>query len=252
VLTIEHITVRFGGLCAVNDVGFTIEERSITAVIGPNGAGKSTLFNVITGVVRPVTGVVRLEGRVISGRPSHELARLGIGRTFQTPEVCREMTVLENVLVGGHAHIKGGLAAQLVSLPWTAQSERRVHTWAREELQRMKLWALRDRLASSLPLGKVRLLELARALVTQPRLLLLDEPASGLNSQEATELARLIQEIRERGITILLIEHNVKFVMDLADQIAVLDDGQLISFGSPGVVRTDRAVIDAYLGRQRS
>ncbi|MGO8868341.1 MAG: ABC transporter ATP-binding protein [Alphaproteobacteria bacterium] len=251
-LEIDGVSVRFDGLWAVKDVCFAIEEGIIMAVIGPNGAGKTTLFNVISGFIAPTEGMVRLEGRDISGRAPEEGARWGIARTFQTPEVCRDMSVFDNALVGAHRHIRGGLAAQLLALPRTMASERTIRATAREELERTNLWALRERLASALPLGKVRLLEIARALMVAPRMMLLDEPASGLNSEEAKELAVLIREMQQRGITVLLIEHNVQFVMDLADLVAVLHNGELLSIGTPEAVRADPMVVEAYLGRQRA
>ena len=244
--------MRFGGLWAVKDVAFTVHQDSITAVIGPNGAGKTTLFNVISGFQQPTEGEVRLEGRVISGRPAEESARMRIARTFQTPEICRDMTVMDNALVGAHLQIRGGLLAQLFSLPASAKSERAARLEAREALERTNLWPVRDMLAAALPLGKVRLLEIARALMVRPRIVLLDESASGLNSQERLELAALIREMRAQGITVLLIEHNVQFVMDLADTVVVLDNGKLLKLGTPTEVRTNPLVITAYLGRQKA
>jgi len=251
-LEIASASVRFGGLWAVKDVSFDVDKGSITAVIGPNGAGKTTLFNVISGFLPPTEGQVRLKGRVISGRPTEDSARIGIARTFQTPEICRDMTVLDNVLVGAHLHIRGGLVAQLFSLPRSAGSERVARSAAREALERTNLWAARDMPAAALPLGKVRLLEIARALMTRPRIVLLDESASGLNSQERMELASLIRQMRQQEITVLLIEHNVQFVMDLADRVVVLNNGKLLSIGAPAEVRANPTVITAYLGRQQA
>jgi branched-chain amino acid transport system ATP-binding protein len=251
-LDVAAVSMRFGGLWAVKDVSFGVGQGDIAAVIGPNGAGKTTLFNVISGFLSPTQGAVRLEGRVISGRPAEESARMGIARTFQTPEVCRDMTVLENVLVGAHLHIRGGPIAQLASFPASVRSEQAARAEAQEALQRTNLWPDRALLAGALPLGKVRLLEIARALMVRPSVVLLDESASGLNAHERSELTVLIRQLRVQGITVLLIEHNVQFVLDLADRVVVLDNGRLLSLGAPAEVRNDPAVISAYLGRQRA
>jgi branched-chain amino acid transport system ATP-binding protein len=250
-LVIDNVGVRFGGLWANKSISFDVEERSIAAVIGPNGAGKSTLFNVITGFQKPTEGEVRLDSERLSGQAPEVVARKGIARTFQIPEICHELTVQDNVLVGAHRHIHGGLLGQVLGVGRAASSDRDARESARRELASVGLWELRDAPAAVLPLGKVRLLEIARALASKPKLLLLDEAASGLNSQEALDLARLVRNLPQRGVTVILIEHNVGFVMDLAQQIAVLDYGQLISIGTPDAVRRDERVIAAYLGKRK-
>ncbi len=250
-LSIDNVGVRFGGLWANKGISLNVRTGSITAVIGPNGAGKSTLFNVVTGFVRPTEGEVRLGGVRISGLRPERIARLGIGRTFQIPEICHDLTVLENVLVGAHRHIKGGLFGQLLGWKSSLDSDAEVRSLAQQELT---LAGLADQLhapAKILPLGKVRLLEIARALASRPRLLLLDEAASGLNALEVDQLADLILTLPARGITVLLIEHNVGFVMRLAESIAVLDHGQLLGVGAPDAIRSDERVISAYLGSRR-
>jgi branched-chain amino acid transport system ATP-binding protein len=250
-LAIEGVGVRFGGLWANRDISFGVRPGSITAVIGPNGAGKSTLFNVVTGFLKPTEGQVRLDGELISGRAPENAARLGIGRTFQIPEICHDLTVLENVLVGAHRHIKGGLFAQVLGFGQARDSERLARERAAEELERVGLAGQGHLPAGGLPLGKVRLLEIARALASNPRLLLLDETASGLNAREVAGLSELIRSLPARGMTVLLIEHNVRFVMELAESVAVLDHGQLLAVGPPDVVRADERVLTAYLGKRR-
>lgn len=249
-LDVANVGVRFGGLWANRDISFSIPKGSISAVIGPNGAGKTTLFNVISGFQVPTQGEVRLDGEVISGLPAEKVASRGIGRTFQIPEISHDLTVLENVLVGAHRHIGGGLLGQVLGLGIAATTEREARRRAEEELVRAGLADQIRQLAKGLPLGKVRLLEIVRALSSRPNLLLLDESASGLNSREVEGLADLIRKLPERGITVVLIEHNVRFVMKLAERIAVLDHGQLLSVGTPEEIRNDERVITAYLGRR--
>ncbi|HEY4192147.1 MAG TPA: ABC transporter ATP-binding protein [Mesorhizobium sp.] len=250
-LSVDKVGVRFGGLWANRDVTFGVREGSISAVIGPNGAGKTTLFNVISGFRAPSQGEVRLDGEKVSGLPAERIARRGIGRTFQIPEICHDLSVIENVLVGAYQHIKGGLLGQLTGLGGAIASEREARRRAEEELERTGLADLRDQSAKVLPLGKVRLLEIARALASRPSLLLLDEAASGLNAREVGNLAELVRQLPGRGVTVLLIEHNVRFVMQLAETIAVLDHGQLLSVGTPEAIRNDERVITAYLGRRQ-
>jgi len=249
---IDDVGVRFGGLWANKNVSFSFEGPSITAVIGPNGAGKSTLFNVMTGFIKPTTGEVRLRGRRISGLAPERVAGEGIGRTFQIPEICHEMSVRDNVLVGAHRHIGGNLFAQLLNIGASARREHEAQDRAEAILKDTRLWELREQPAGILPLGRVRLLEIARALASEPELLLLDEAASGLNSQETADLADFIRTLPARGISVLLIEHNVHFVMELAKTVAVLDHGQLIAVGPPEDVRKNEAVISAYLGKRKT
>ena len=249
-LEIDNVGVRFGGLWANRDISFSIPQGSISAVIGPNGAGKTTLFNVISGFQVPTQGEVRLNGDVISGLPAEKIAAKGIGRTFQLPEICHDLTVLENVLVGAYRHISGGLLGQVIGLGSAAATEREARRRAEEDLVKAGLGDQLDLPAKTLPLGKVRLLEITRALASRPSLLLLDESASGLNAREVEGLAELIRKLPARGITVVLIEHNVRFVMQMAEKIAVLDHGQLLSVGTPEQIRGDERVITAYLGRR--
>jgi branched-chain amino acid transport system ATP-binding protein len=247
-LLISNVGVRFDGLWANKNISFAVDSGSITAVIGPNGAGKSTLFNVISGFIRPSEGHVKLGGTTISGMAADCIARQGIARTFQIPEVCGDLTLFENVLVGAHRHIRGGLFGQIFGIKAARISSRVAGEQVSELLATANLWSIRDQLAQTLPLGKVRLLEICRALASRPSILLLDEAASGLNSQEAQELARFLQTLPRQGITVVLIEHNIRFVMDLAQKIAVLNFGKLISLGTPEEVRNSEAVVSAYLG----
>ncbi|NRP72172.1 Lipopolysaccharide export system ATP-binding protein LptB [Ensifer psoraleae] len=251
-IEIDDIGVRFGGLWANRNVSFSFEGPSITAVIGPNGAGKSTLFNVMTGFIKPATGEIRLRGERISGQAPEKVAARRIGRTFQIPEICHEMSVRDNVLVGAHRHIRGNLFSQVLNIGASGAAEREAGDRVDVILKDTRLYDLRDRPAGTLPLGRVRLLEIARALASEPELLLLDEAASGLNSQESAELAAFIRTLPSRGISVLLIEHNVGFVMELASTVAVLDHGQLIAVGTPEEVRNNEAVITAYLGKRKS
>jgi branched-chain amino acid transport system ATP-binding protein len=249
-LAIEDVGVRFGGLWANRDVSFGVREGSVSALIGPNGAGKTTLFNVISGFQAPTQGRVSLDGEVVSGLPAEKVAARGIGRTFQLPEICHDLTLLENVMVGAYRHIRGGIFGQMLGLGPAAKTEKEARESAQAELERAGLAGQRNQSAKALPLGQVRLLEIARALASRPSLLLLDESASGLNAREVESLAQLIRQLPARGVTVLLIEHNVRFVMQLAEQIAVLDHGQLLSVGTPAEIRNDERVITAYLGRR--
>jgi len=249
---IDDIGMRFGGLWANRNISFSFEGPSITAVIGPNGAGKSTLFNVMTGFIKPTAGEVRLGGERISGLTPEKIAGRGIGRTFQIPEICHEMSVRDNVIVGAHRHIRGNLFTQIFGLGASGASEREAGERVDAILRDTRLQDFRDAPAGTLPLGRVRLMEIARALASQPRLLLLDEAASGLNSRESADLAAFIRTLPGRGISVLLIEHNVSFVMELASTVAVLDHGRLIAVGPPEAVRNNDAVITAYLGKRKS
>lgn len=251
-VVIDKVGVRFGGLWANKDISFKVRKNSITAVIGPNGAGKSTLFNVITGFMVPTEGKVELDGEVISGQPPEQVARQGVARTFQIPEICHDLSVFDNVLVGSHRHITGNILSQVLGIGTSAATEKAAREYVQQLLVDTGLWDLRDAPAQILPLGKVRLLEIARALASKPRLVLLDEAASGLNSQEAAKLADFVRKLPSRGVTVILIEHNVGFVMDLADEVAVLDHGKLIGMGPPESVRQNEAIITAYLGRRKN
>jgi branched-chain amino acid transport system ATP-binding protein len=247
-LSLNGITRRFGGLIAVDGVDLAVANGGVTAVIGPNGAGKTTLFNIISGFQTPNAGRIVFDGTDITGHPPEVIAAAGVVRTFQLVQLFQNLSVLENVKVGSHLHTTGGLCSALLRLPRTRAAERAVEARARELLAFVGLDAAADEEANALAYGQQRLLEIARSLAAGPRLLLLDEPAAGLSVEETRRLAAAIRTIAERGTTVLLIEHDMKLVMDTADTVAVLDFGRKIAEGPPEAVREDAAVIAAYLG----
>jgi branched-chain amino acid transport system ATP-binding protein len=247
-LSLDGITRRFGGLIAVDGGDLAVAKGGVTAVIGPNGAGKTTLFNIISGFQTPNAGRIVFDGTDITGHPPEAIAAAGLVRTFQLAQLFQSLTVLENVKVGAHLHTRGGLWSALLRLPRTRAAERAVEARARELLAFIGLDAAADEEANALAYGQQRLLEIARALAAGPRLLLLDEPAAGLSVEETRRLAAAIRTIAERGTTVLLIEHDMKLVMNTADTVAVLDFGRKIAEGPPAAVREDAAVIAAYLG----
>jgi len=247
-LALSNVTKRFGGLVAVDNVTVSVPESGVTAVIGPNGAGKTTLFNVISGFAAPDRGRVVFGGVDITGLPPERIAAQGLARTFQLVQLFGALSAFENIKAGCHLHTRGGLMAALLRLPHTRHREREVEEEARRLLAFVGLSGNADIPAANLPYGRQRLLEIARALATRPKLLLLDEPAAGLNSAETTRLSDTIRKIAGGGAKVLLIEHDMKLVMSTADHIVVLDFGRKIAEGAPDEVRRDPAVVAAYLG----
>jgi branched-chain amino acid transport system ATP-binding protein len=247
-LSVEAVHRSFGGLHAVNDVTFRVETGCIKALIGPNGAGKTTLFNLISGALSVDSGKVLFNGAPIQARKPHQIAALGISRTFQNIKLFPGMTVLENVMLGCHVRSRAGFLAGLCSAPWTWIEERRVRERAMAALETLCLAKHAHADACSLAFGQQRLVELARALAAEPTLLLLDEPAAGLNMHETDEMARLIREIRDRKTTVLLVEHDMSLVMAISDEIVVLNSGLKIAEGSPSAIQSNEEVIRVYLG----
>lgn len=249
VLEVTHATMRFGGLVAVNDLNMHIDSQEIVALIGPNGAGKTTAFNMITGVYAPTEGSVILQGRSITRMRPDRIASAGIARTFQNIRLFKALTVLDNVLIAQHVRLTASWLGAVLRSPRYHKEEARAYERAKELLTYMGLWEVRDEISSSLPYGMQRKLEIARALATQPTLLLLDEPAAGMNPAESAELTELIRGIRDRyHLTVLLIEHHMDVVMDISDRIYVLNYGGLIAEGTPAEIQQNDDVIRAYLG----
>jgi branched-chain amino acid transport system ATP-binding protein len=247
-LSVEGLCKRFGGLHAVKDVSFGVENNAIKGVIGPNGAGKTTLFNLISGMLRHDAGTVKLDGKEIQGLAPHARARAGIARTFQNIKLFGTMPVLENVMVGRHVRGTAGIMAGMLNGPWTWREEKAIRKRALELLDFLGIADLAHRAAAHLAFGQQRAVELARALALDPLLLLLDEPAAGLNMSETAHLGELIRKIRALDITILLVEHDMSLVMDISDEIVVLSFGQKIAEGKPAEIQRNREVIRVYLG----
>jgi len=247
-LAVDGLHHWFGGLHAIDGVSFSCRAGAIKAIIGPNGAGKSTLFNLVAGSFPPAEGRVSLAGREVTGFPSHRIASLGVMRTFQSSRLFPGMSVLENVMAGRYARGRSGFLAGMLRLPAARRDERDARRRALETLEHFGMADLAGADARSLPFGRQRIVEIARALVGEPRLLLLDEPACGLNIQETERLGDLIRGIRSRGVTVLIVEHDMSLVMGISDEVVVLDRGSLVAEGTPREVQADPRVVAIYLG----
>lgn len=249
-LQIDHVTKKFGGVIALSDVSTLVNPSQIKSIIGPNGAGKTTLFNIITGFLAATKGSITYNNDLLDGMKPHQIADLGIVRTFQTPRIFGSMTALENVMVGRHTRSGSEILKAALSWPSSRKEEKAIESRSREMLSYIGLHRKESDLGENLTFAEQRLLEIGRCLVSDPGILLLDEPAAGLNDKEQMELADLIFRIREKGLTILLVEHQMRLVMNVSDEVLVLNFGAKIAEGSPSEIRSDEQVVNAYLGRK--
>ncbi|KGK84546.1 high-affinity branched-chain amino acid ABC transporter ATP-binding protein LivG [Pseudomonas phenolilytica] len=249
ILEVRGLSMRFGGLLAVNNVALNVQERQVVSMIGPNGAGKTTVFNCLTGFYQPTAGEILLDGTPIQGMPGHKIARQGVVRTFQNVRLFKDMTAVENLLVAQHRHLNTNFLAGLLKTPAFRQSEREAMNFAAHWLEQVNLTDIANRPAGTLAYGQQRRLEIARCMMTRPRILMLDEPAAGLNPKETEDLKALIALLREEhGVTVLLIEHDMKLVMSISDHIYVINQGTPLADGTPEQIRNNPDVIKAYLG----
>ena len=248
-LEVEGLAKNFGGLRAIDNVSFTVPDGSLTAVIGPNGAGKTTVFNLVTNLYQPDAGALRFYGASILGMSPVRIAATGLIRTFQTARIYPAMTALENVLAGAHLHVRAPAWQQMLWLGFARREERALIAKADALLELVGLAPFRDTAATDLPMGGQKLLEVVRALMAEPRLLLLDEPAAGLNDAETADLAELLRAVRDSGVTVMVVEHNMSLVMGVADQVIVLDAGSVVAHGTPREIQQDKRVIAAYVGQ---
>ena len=249
-LSVKNLSKEFGGVHAVEDLSFEVEKGRIHSIIGPNGAGKTTLFNLITGLYQPSAGSVHLNGRSLAGHKPHELAPLGMCRTFQNLQICMNMSALENVMLGRHRHLGQGTLASLLKLSALRRGDRECRQQCAELMEFVGCGQYLNHHASAMPYGALKRLEIARALASEPDILLLDEPAAGLNRTETDALREVIRKIADKGITVVLVEHDMKLVMSISDQVLVLCYGRKLAEGTPEEIRANPDVIDAYLGNR--